>query len=232
MAKKADILLINSKIYITDNNSWAEAMTISKGKIAFIGTNLEAQAWIGKKTKVINLEQKLVLPSFIDSHVHPIWAGMSLSECDLFEQKTKAQVLKTIKEYIKSHSREKWVTGTGWNLAVFTHGNPKKEWLDNICPNKPIFLFSNDYHSAWVNSKALELAGITQNTPDPPHGQIERNFNNEPSGTLRESAIELVKQRIPAANLNKKLRGLKKALKIMNSLGITLKDPLIFFSLG
>lgn len=222
MRKLCDVIFINGLIYTVNKKQlWAEAIGIKNGKIAFVGDNLVAKAWMGQKTKLIDLKQKLVLPAFIDSHVHPIFAGMSLIKCDLSKNRTQNQILETLQCYAKSKPGYSWVMGTGWNLAVFADGNPHKEILDKIIPDRPVFLLSNDYHSAWVNSKALELAGISERTPDPEHGRIERDGHNRPSGALRESAIDLVYQKIPSLNLEEKLQGFKQALKIMNRFGIT-----------
>jgi predicted amidohydrolase YtcJ len=219
---KADLVLRHGKIYTMDaDRSWAESVVIKDKKIVYVGDDDGIADWLGENTKTVELNNRLVLPGFIDSHAHPVEAGVGLKQCDLLPYFTKEEVLKAIKDYVAAHPKDPWILGAGWQLPVFPDANPQKEWLDEIVPDRPVFLSAMDGHSAWVNSKALEIAGITKETPDPDKGRIERNKNGEPSGALRESAADLVYKHAPKPGMKEKLEGLQEALKILNAFGIT-----------
>ncbi len=219
---KADLALRNGKIYTMDAaRSWAESVAIKDGKIVYVGEDAGISAWIGDKTKTIDLSGRFVLPGFIDSHIHPVEGGVGLKQCDLLPYNTKEEVLKAVRDYVASHPKDPWILGAGWQLPVFPDANPQKEWLDEIVSDRPVYLSAMDGHSAWVNSKALEMAGVTKDTPDPQGGRIERNKKGEPSGTLREFASDLVYKIAPKPGVSEKLEGLQEALKILNQFGIT-----------
>ncbi|MBI3653249.1 MAG: amidohydrolase [Acidobacteria bacterium] len=221
--KTADLVLQNGAIYTVDAvRSWAQAVAIADGKIVYVGNDNEAKKFIGASTRVIDLQGKMVLPGFHDSHVHPISSGIELGECNLSEAKTVDEILDLIRRFAASHPTEKWIRGSGWQLPVFENGNPHKALLDKIVADRPVFLSAADGHSAWANSRALAIAGINQATPDPVNGRIERDpKSGEPTGTLRESATRLVTEFLPDYSDNDYLDGLRRALKLANAFGIT-----------
>lgn len=219
---KADLVLRHGRVYTMDAaRSWAESVAISKGRIVYAGPDRGIQEWIGKDTQTMELGGRYVMPSFIDSHVHPLEAGISLNQLVLDEMTTKEEILDGVKQYAAAHTDAKWILGGGWSLPIFPAANPQKEWLDALVPDRPVLLGSADGHSAWANSKALELAHVTKDTPDPVGGRIERNAQGEPSGTLRESAVDLVDKVAPSPTPEERIAGLKKAVGIMNHFGIT-----------
>jgi predicted amidohydrolase YtcJ len=220
--KTSELVLRHGHIYTMDpKNQWAETIAIRNGRILYIGKDSGAQNLIGPNTHVIELENRFVIPSFIDSHVHPAASGIQLDQLYLGDMKTKEEILTAVKKYAEEHPTNSWVLGNRWQLPVFPNANPKKEWLDEIVPDRPVLLDSADGHSTWANSKALELAGVNKDTPDPPNGRIERNEKGEPSGTLREAASRLVRKITPQPTADERLSGLKKAIETMNRLGIT-----------
>ena len=222
ISPKADLVFRNGKIYTMDaSRSWAEAVAIKDGKFIYVGDDDGVANLSGVKTEVIDLDGRMVLPSFIDAHVHPVEAGIGLNRCSLEQAKTKDEAFAIIKKYAEDHPDLPWIVGQGWQLPIFPGANPKKEWLDAIVPDRPAYLTAADGHSAWANSKALQLAGITKQTPDPESGRIERNSAGEPSGTLRESATELVYKLVPPPSREEEITGLHSALRIMNGFGIT-----------
>ncbi len=218
----ADLILHNGAIYTVDAaRSWAEALAISGGRLVYVGTDAGVSAYRGPDTHTIDLKGRLVLPGFHDSHVHPATGGLELGLCDLNGLDTKASILETIKRYAQTHPDRPWIEGGGWDLPLFPDANPLKAWLDELVPDRPVYLSAADGHSAWVNSKALEVAGITAETPDPPSGRIERQAGSrEPSGTLRESAMDLVSRHIPPPSREDWLLGLQRGLSMANRFGI------------
>jgi predicted amidohydrolase YtcJ len=220
--KKANLALRNGKIYTVDSSrSWAESIAIQDGKIIYVGEDAGIGPWIDESTQSIDLRGKFVLPGFIDSHVHPVGAGIDMDRCDVLGLETKDQILAKLDECAKANPDAAWLVGSGWSLPAFPQANPQKEWLDKIAPDRPALITGADGHSSWANSKALEVAGVTKDTPDPKDGRIERNANGEPSGTLRESAIDLVQKHAPKATLEESVTGLQKAIKEMNRYGLT-----------
>ncbi|HWQ33556.1 MAG TPA: amidohydrolase [Blastocatellia bacterium] len=229
--KPADLVLRNGAVYTVDAaRSWADAVAVSEGRIVYVGPESGIGRWIGPATKVLDLQGKMVLPGFTDSHVHAALGGVMLGTCDLSIATTQEQVLKIIREYATGHPDLPWITGFGWALTIFADANPHKKLLDEIVPDRPVFLDSADGHSAWVNSSALTIAGITREAPDPSDGRIERDpKTGEPTGTLRETAKHLVEKIKPQPTEKDYVNGLRRAIKLANSLGITsLCDPTLW----
>ena len=222
-ARPADLVFRNAAVYTMDAaRSWASAVAVRDGRIVYVGGDRLPAGLIGPRTDVVDLERKMVLPGFQDGHVHPIDAGVDLGECSLDTLGTEAAITGVIRTYATTHPELPWVRGSGWQLPVFPAANPSKAVLDRILPNRPAVFSAADGHSAWVNSMALKLAGITRNTPDPPNGRIERDpRTGEPSGTLREDAMDLVYKVIPERTDAELAAGLERAEKLANSFGIT-----------
>ena len=219
----ADLVLTGGAVYTVDGaRSWAEAVAVAGGRIVFVGTGAAAKAWIGPHTKVVDLAGKMVLPAFHDSHVHPISGGIEAVECDLHDRATAQEVLDAVRAYAAAHPDAAWIRGGGWELTLFPAGNPSKTLLDAIVPDRPVLLDASDGHSAWANSKALAIAGITKATPDPPLGRIERDpATGEPSGALREAAVGLVAKHMPRYTAKDYEAGLRKGLEVANAFGLT-----------
>jgi predicted amidohydrolase YtcJ len=219
----ADLVLRNGAVYTVDAvRSWAEAVAVSKGRIVYVGADAGVRQFVGPRTAVVDLQGKMVLPGFHDSHVHPVSGGIELAECNLNELETPEQVLDAVARCAREHPSDPWVRGGGWQLPIFPGGNPRKELLDKVVPDRPVYLTAADGHSAWVNTRALELAGVTAKTPDPPSGRVERDpATGQPSGTLRESAMDLVSRHLPAYGPERYLDGARRGLKLANSFGIT-----------
>lgn len=191
-------LWLNGKIYTVDEKQkWAEAIVTERNKIVFVGSNKDAKSFAGNDYEEFDFQNKLVLPGFIDSHVHFMIGGLSLTKLDLRNAKSKEQFRKEVKEYSYSNSSE-WILGGNWNHLQFDQKVlPSKEWLDDIT-NKPVYLTRVDIHTALVNNAALDIAGINKDTPDPEGGQILRDLNGEPTGILKDTAMKLVSNLIPA----------------------------------
>lgn len=222
-AEPAELLVLGDIYTVDSARSWAKAMAVSKGKIVYVGTPKGAEAFRGKGTAVVTLEPgQMVMPGIQDSHVHLLDGGMDALKCDLLELKTPEQVIEKLKEHIAAHPEEPWLLAAGWAPPLYPDGNPNKADLDKISPDKPAYLVSQDGHSGWVNSAALKLAGIDRNTPDPPRGRIERDpKTGEPTGTLRELAMNLIEDIVPKPPDAVWEKTLSDVQKKANGLGIT-----------
>lgn len=218
----ADILMVNGSIYTMDpGRRWAQALAISNGRIVFVGTDQEATKFAGSLTKVVNLSGKMVLPGFIDSHIHPVQGALEEQACYLGDFEKADSIEKAITEYAQAHKSEEWVIGSGWSLPIYGPSGPKKGELDKLVPDRPAFFISQDGHSAWVNSKALEKAGINSFSPDPPNGRIEREADGRtPSGTLREGAVDVVSKIAPKPTEDQERQAALDVQKKLNKLGI------------
>ena len=222
-AGPADLILRRGAVYTVDAaRSWASAIAIRDGRIVYVGTDSLPAGLVGPATRVEDLGGMMVLPAFQDGHVHLIDAGMQLGECPLDDLRTEAQIADSIRAYAAAHPDPPWVRGSGWQLPVFKNANPSKALLDRVVPDRPALFEAADGHSIWVNSKALALAGITRDTPDPPNGRIERDSRTgEPSGTLREDAMYLIYKVVPERTDAELEAGLQRGQERANGFGIT-----------
>ena len=143
-----------------------------------------------------DLEGRCLLPAFQDAHVHPPMGGLDLIRCNLHDL-SPSDYARTVAAYADTNPDASWILGGGWPMNAFEGGIPHRRMLDAVVPDRPIMLMSSEGHAAWVNSVALELAGIDASTPDPAHGRIERDADGTPSGTLQEGAIDLVERCAP-----------------------------------
>jgi len=221
-AERADLVLTNGAVYTMDAaQPWATAVAVAKGKVLYVGDDRGALRLGDGSTVVADLGGKMVLPAFQDSHVHLVTGGIELGLCNLNGLRTKEEIFERIRAFAAANPGPPWVTGGGWDLPIFPQANPRKEDLDALVPDRPAALSSADGHSAWANSRALELAGVTKDTADPAGGRIERDpKTGEPTGTLRESAAGLVEKLIPELGPEDYLKGLKAGLELANRFGI------------
>lgn len=220
----ADLALTGGRIYTVDaGRSWAEAVAIKDGRILYVGSDKGARAHIGKATRVVDLGGRMVVPGFQDAHVHPISAGVEANSCDLNAADTVEEYVELIRQYAAAHPDEPWITGGGWLMSAFGPGAlARKELIDAVVPDRPVILWSRDGHTVWVNSKALEVAGITRKTPDPPDGRIDRDPKTGAAiGSLQEGAGDLVAAHMPPQSDERRDAGLRYAIKYLNGLGIT-----------
>ena len=218
----ADLVLRGGRIFTADAaRTWAQALAVRGGRIVRVGGDRDVQPLIGQRTRVIELRGRTVTPGFGDAHVHPPMAGMARIQCELHGARGKDEYLRIVREYADSHPDEAWINGGGWTLADFPGGIPRREDLDAIVPDRPVFLPNRDGHDAWVNSKALEIAGITAATPDPTSGIIDRDEDGTPNGCLHEGAMELVLSLIPPPTTETYKRATLESQRYLHSLGIT-----------
>jgi predicted amidohydrolase YtcJ len=173
------------------------------------------------RSREVDLAGGLLAPGFVDAHVHPLQGGLERMRCDLSEGASADEYLAMVAAYAEAHRDEPWVVGGGWAMAAFPGGTPTAAELDRVVPDRPVFLPNRDHHGAWVNSRALELAGITATTPDPPDGRIERDADGRPTGTLHEGAMRLVAVLAPDDTPDDYRRGLVEGQRYLQSLGVT-----------
>lgn len=217
-----DLILRSAAVYTVDpTRSRAEAVAVADGRIVAVGTDADVMELQGPSTSVLDLSGKMLLPGFQDSHIHPPSGGVQRRRCNLDVTEDRATYLQIIRTYADANPNEPWIRGGGWSMSSFPGGVPDKADLDAIVPDRPVYLTNRDGHGAWVNSRALEIAGITAETPDPPRGRIERYRDGSPAGMLQENAMDLVVGHMPGLDKEEIRAGLLEAQSYLHSLGIT-----------
>lgn len=218
----ADTVVINARIYtVNSQQPWAEALAIGGDKILAVGSAKDIAAYRAPSTKVIDAQGRLVLPGFTDCHIHFMDGSLGLTQVDLNDAKTIPEIQKRVKEYSAGHPNEPWITGMGWTYPTFgPSALPDKKILDEVVPDRPVYLVAFDGHSSWANSKALAMAGITRQTPDPPNGKIVRDAKGEATGALKESAGDLVANMMPKPTREQRLAALRLGMQSANKVGL------------
>ncbi len=220
----ADLVLRNGAVYTVDAaRSWAEAVAVRDGRIVYVGSNAGLGALVGPKTRVVDLRGRMVLPGIHDAHIHPISSGIQALSCDLAGKLTADEYVAAVKACAAERPDEAWILGGGWLMSAFGPGAmPSRKLLDAVVPDRPVLLYSSDGHTGWANSKALALAGLTRDTPDPPDGRIDRDpQTGELVGSLQEGAMGLVDRHVPPATPERRMDGLRYSVKMLNAYGIT-----------
>ncbi|MFE2087731.1 amidohydrolase [Streptomyces sp. NPDC059460] len=217
----ADLVFTRGAVFTADPaRTRATSLAVVGDRIAAVGHD-EVRELIGPGTEVVDLRGKLLLPGFQDAHIHAVFGGTELAECDLTGTVGVEEYLGRIRAYADAHPDHLWITGGGWSMESFDGGLPTRQLLDSVVPDRPVLLSNRDHHGAWANTRALELAGITATTPDPADGRIEREPDGTPSGMLQEGASALVSRLVPASTPADRLAGLLRAQKLLHSLGVT-----------
>ena len=226
-----DLLLTNGVIYTVDSErSVHGALAIRDGLITFVGATDQANKPAGDTTVVIDLAGKMVLPRLQDTHIHPIMGGLEALSCDLNAGDIANEYVAIIKAYSEANPQLGWITGGGWLMSAFGPGGmPKKGLIDAVVSDRPAIRTSTDGHSGWANSKALALAGITAETPDPVDGRINHNpVTGEPIGSLQEGAMSLVEAVMPELSPEQRLAGLRYRVDMLHAYGITpIQDTIV-----
>lgn len=221
--QKADLVLLNGKVATVDSEfSMHQAVAVKGNKIIFTGTSENAADYIGEKTETIELDGELVLPGLIDGHAHMHNLGEELINLDIYGTISFQEIVAKVAERVETLEPGTWIFGgrwdqNDWDQKVF----PEHDALSAVSPNNPVFLRRVDGNSAFVNQKALELAGITRDTPDPFGGVIHRKANGEASGVLINKAMNLVKDKFPKETAAEYQEKLLKAIESCLEKGLT-----------
>ena len=225
----ADVIYRNAHIYTEDpGQPWAEALAVKDGVLLVVGTTADAQAVAGPATHIEDLQGRMVMPGIIDTHVHPMEGGRTeLIECGFPFSLTLEQVLKRVQECAAAKPEGEWVRGGQWSAELLgTEQPPHKSMLDAIIPDQPVFLIDSTVHIAWLNSKALEMLGITRDTPDPNGGTIVHDAKSgEPSGILLDKAAYEAMQHLPLYLPQQNEDAVLWSIAKLNAVGVTaMKD--------
>lgn len=228
----ADVDLILTHAHIKTPAGWAEALAVSRGVIVAIGDAQSIEARRTSETRVLDLGGATVLPGLHDVHVHPIYGGLSERRCRIAQGSTLKETQTKVQACAKNAAADAWIFGGQWDASALGH-IPNRAALDAVVSKNPVYLEDTSGHSVWVNSKALALAEVTRQTPNPPGGIIERDRSGEPTGVLRESAVDLVFQHVPPPSQQEVNDALVWSARTMLSFGITsFTEAAVGFSAG
>jgi len=220
----ADLIVVNARIYtVNPQQPWAEALAIRGDKIVAVGSMRDIAARRGPSTQAIDAQGDLVLPGFTDCHIHFLDGSLSLQQVNLDEARTVGEIQRKVKEYADAHPDLPWILGRGWNYTAFNpSGLPDKRYLDEIVPDRPVYVESFDGHTWWANSKALRAAGITGATPNPAGGTIVRDAKTgEPTGAIKEDAADdVVRRVIPPPSHEQVVAALRGGMREANRVGL------------
>lgn len=213
---------MNGTIYTSDPAlPFADAVAVRGGRVLRVGTYASVQDLVGRGTRRLDLEGKLVVPGFIDSHVHLIFGGLQMMRVELRSVKRQDDFVRKVKESIRDKRPGDWVLGGGWNNDIWGGDLPSASWIDDITRDNPVWLSRMDGHMGLANSLALEIAGITNITHDPVGGTIVKTIDGEPTGLLVDSAMKLVLSVIPEVSIHERRDALIRASKYALMRGVT-----------
>ena len=219
----ADVVVLHANVYTANPaRPRAQAIAVRDGTIVATGADAEIEAYRGPATTTIDAQQRTVTPGFTDPHVHFAQGAARMQQVSLDDAKTIAEYQQRIADYAAASASVRWVEGGGWTYPVFgATGLPDKKYIDAVVADRPVALMDYNFHTMWVNSKALALAGINRQTADPPNGTIVKDpKSGQPTGVLKESAADLVSRVIPARTRDERLETLRRGVQYANSLGI------------
>ncbi len=216
-----DLVVADARVRLPGGR-WATGIAVTGDRITALGTAADVVGLAGPRTRVVRAPGKLVLPSFQDSHLHAPFAGRNRLRLWLNDLAGRDAYLEAIARYAETHPDEPWILGGGWALEAFPGGLPRKEDLDAIVPDRPVFLFNRDVHGAWVNSRALEVGGISVDTANPSDGRIERDPDGAATGCLHEGAAYDFNDRVvPVPSRAEWESAVLEAQTYLHGLGIT-----------
>ncbi len=221
-AQTADTVIVNAHVYtVNPRQAWADAIAIRAGKVLAVGDTKQIDKFRGHSTRTIDAGGRLVLPGFTDSHIHFLEGSVTLLQVHLDDAKTIQEIQKLVKDFADKHPDVPWILGRGWTYPTFgATGLPDKKYLDEVVPDRPVYLTAFDGHTAWANSKALAMAGITKQTPDPPNGSFVHDASGELTGAIKEDATEVFQHVIPVPSREQRMDALRAGMLEANRVGL------------
>lgn len=221
-AAEATLIVKDARIWTGNlGQPWAEALAVEGETIAAVGSDADIDRLSGRDTLQINLQGHMVVPGFIDCHVHLLAGGRRLSSVQLRDADTRETFVRRIAEFAKTLRTGEWITGGDWDHTLWGGQLPTREWIDQVTPNNPVWINRLDGHMALANSAALEAAGVTSQTAEIEGGTIVRDDSGEPTGVLKDNAMQLVARAVPAPTALEDERALEAAMDYVVSQGIT-----------
>jgi predicted amidohydrolase YtcJ len=221
MDPEPTLAVLNARVWTGNPDlPWAEALLVENDRILDVGSNDEIRAQVGD-ARVVDAAGKLVVPGFVDAHVHFLDGGFRLASVQLRDAKTPEEFTRRIAEYARTAPAGTWILGGDWDHQNWGGELPHRAWIDSAAPDHPVWVNRLDGHMALASSLALERASITRDTRDVEGGSIERDGNGEPTGVLKDNAMDLVNRVVPPPDLETSLRALRAAMSYVAQRGVT-----------
>lgn len=222
-AEMADTVYVNGRIYtMNDARPRATALAVAGDRFVFVGDDVAARAYVGDASEVVDLGGRMVMPGIHDAHTHLLWAGLHLNHgCSFPEDSHLPDIIAKLKECSRDLGKDEWLVAGLFYAKQFPMGKPNRAYLDEAFPDTPVYLREGSFHHALLNSKALELAGISVDTPAPFGGRIVKDDQGELTGELVETATVLVDRYLPRESPATDLAAMRWAVHVNNQYGIT-----------
>ena len=224
-SKTADAVYVNGKIYtVNEAQPWAEAVAIKDGKFIVVGSVADVEAVTGEGTDVVDLGGAFAMPGIVDAHIHPydVYLQEYMGNLSISDQMNAGEIAAAIREYAAANPDREWIKGSQYGFGAFPGAKMTKQWLDEVVPDRPAYIIDESGHNATANSIALEMAGITAETPNPPLGAIDKvPGTGEPTGYLSETGMGLVGRLLPRGKPEDYKRAIERSLGEMQAWGIT-----------
>lgn len=223
MSASADLCIVSGRVFDGRLRTAHTAVAVRADRIVAIGDDAAVLAHRGPGTRVVDARGGAILPGFVDAHAHAVFAGVERLSLDLTPagsvDETLALIARAAAELDRAGDADAWLVGGGWAHELLPH--PTRQMLDAIVPDRPVALSDAGHHTLWVNSRALEIAGIDRDTPQPANGHVYHDEHGDPTGYLNEGGVELLAPFIPAATVAEMAEGLLEAQAYLWSLGVT-----------
>jgi predicted amidohydrolase YtcJ len=216
------LAIVNARVWTGDpRRPWADAVAAQGDRIAAVGSSAEVKKMTGRETRVIDAHGAMVVPGFIDSHVHFVDGGFRLSSVQLRDAATPAELIARIKAFAATLPRGAWIMGGDWDHTPWGGELPRRDWIDSVTPHNPVWVQRLDGHMGLANSAALRAAGVGRGTADVDGGTIVRGADGEPTGILKDNAMALVDRVVPPPSPELEDRALDAAMKYVAAQGVT-----------
>jgi hypothetical protein len=215
------LAIVNARVWTGDaRRPWADAVAVEGAHIAAVGSSAEIRKLAGAGTRIIDARGAMVVPGFIDSHVHFIEGGFALQSVKLRDAKTKAEFIQRIGDFAKTIPAGTWILNGDWDHENWGGELPTRQWIDAVTPNNPVWINRLDGHMSLANSAALKAAGVTRDVKEVSGGTIVRDAAGEPTGVFKDNAMGVVDRAVPPAGAEMTDRALRAAMQHVNEQGV------------